>query len=204
MKEALLIFIKNPELGKAKTRLAATLGDKKALEIYHYLLAHTRQVSLDLPVKRKLYYSSFIDKNDLWSNSAYDKYLQDQSPDLGQKMYSAFLENYNEGIPRALIIGSDCLDLTPEILTEAYNLLSKKEAVIGPAKDGGYYSIGFNFERMGKESIHALQKLFLNKSWSHEKVFSEAISAFQELEIDYFEMPTLSDVDLEEDIKHLL
>lgn len=49
-KQALLIFTKNPEAGKVKTRLAATLGDDKALAIYRQLLSYTVSVTEDLPV----------------------------------------------------------------------------------------------------------------------------------------------------------
>ena len=90
MENALIIFIKNPQLGKAKTRLAATLGKEKALEIYLFLLAHTRQVAEACNTEKHLYYSEFIDEQDDWSNNIFQKHLQDQNPDLGQKMNKAF------------------------------------------------------------------------------------------------------------------
>jgi len=37
-KNALIIFTRNPELGKCKTRLAKTIGNEAALKIYKYLL----------------------------------------------------------------------------------------------------------------------------------------------------------------------
>ena len=36
-KNALIVFTRNPELGKVKTRLAATIGNQSALEIYKLL-----------------------------------------------------------------------------------------------------------------------------------------------------------------------
>ncbi len=51
MSEALMIFVRNPELGKVRTRLAATTGQEKALEIYQGLLAHTlTSITFKLPV----------------------------------------------------------------------------------------------------------------------------------------------------------
>ena len=44
IKNALIIFARKPELGKVKTRLAATIGNNKALDIYTKLLIHTRAV----------------------------------------------------------------------------------------------------------------------------------------------------------------
>ena len=64
MRPALIIFIKNPKLGTAKTRIAKTTGDEKALQIYKELLRYTRDVSLQADVDRFLFYSSFIDEHD--------------------------------------------------------------------------------------------------------------------------------------------
>ena len=69
----LIIFIKNPQLGKVKTRLAATVGNEKALEIYHILMTHTHQITHDLDVEKYLYYSDFVDKNDIWDEPGKDK-----------------------------------------------------------------------------------------------------------------------------------
>ena len=47
MKNALIIFVRIPELGKVKTRLAKDLGEEKALEVYKKLLQHTHDISVD-------------------------------------------------------------------------------------------------------------------------------------------------------------
>ena len=57
MKNALVIFTRNPELGKCKTRLAKVIGDKSALEIYKYLLQHTANVSKEVDADRFVFYS---------------------------------------------------------------------------------------------------------------------------------------------------
>ena len=52
-KNLLLIFTRNPELGKVKTRLAKTVGDETALEIYKFLLQKTREISLKVRFNKK-------------------------------------------------------------------------------------------------------------------------------------------------------
>jgi rSAM/selenodomain-associated transferase 1 len=202
LENALLIFIKNPQLGKAKTRLAATIGKEKALEVYLLLLDHTRKVAMTSDAQKHLYYSEFIDDQDDWSNDTFVKHLQDQNPDLGQKMYTAFSELAKSGVKKALIIGSDCLELTPEIVNSAFKTLDQKDAIIGPAKDGGYYSMGFNFQKIEMEAV--LKKAFLGKKWSHDHVLKEAKEALESFSVDYALLPTLSDVDVEADVAHLL
>ncbi|AWW00176.1 TIGR04282 family arsenosugar biosynthesis glycosyltransferase [Arcticibacterium luteifluviistationis] len=204
MENALLIFIKNPELGKAKTRLAATLGKEKALEIYLKLLAHTRNIALESKAERHLFYSQFIDRTDPWDNKEFIKHLQNPNPNLGSKMLTSFEHLLNSGIKKALIIGSDCLELNATIVNSAFNNLGNHEAIIGPAKDGGYYSIGFNFEKLGKRAPSVLKDTFLNKTWSHENVCAEALATFDKHQLSYTQLPILSDVDVEEDIQAYL
>ncbi|WP_341227588.1 TIGR04282 family arsenosugar biosynthesis glycosyltransferase [uncultured Arcticibacterium sp.] len=204
MENALLIFIKNPELGKAKTRLAATLGKEKALEIYLKLLAHTREIALKTKAERHLFYSQFIDKTDAWDNKKFIKHLQNPNPNLGNKMLASFEHLLNSGIKRALIIGSDCLELNATIVNSAFSELAKHDTIVGPAKDGGYYSIGFNFEKLGQSAASVLRDTFLNKTWSHEHVCYEALEAFDKHHLSYTQLPVLSDVDVEEDIQAYL
>ena len=195
---ALLLFVKNPQLGHVKTRLAATIGPERALEVYHYLLQHTRDVTLQLPVQRLLFYSKEINQHDDWPSSHFQKWVQDPSPDLGQKMYSAFSQAKEHGLEKVMILGSDCFQITPEILHHAFEALDSQPIVLGPATDGGYYGLGVNF---AQDVTHShLTTIFLNKTWSHEHVADEARSAFQSCGLSHAELPTLSDVDVEEDI----
>lgn len=196
---ALIIFIKNPQLGKVKTRLAATVGNEKALEIYHILMTHTHQITHDLDVEKYLYYSDFVDKNDIWENENYHKLVQYQNQDLGLKMAFSFRDTLRKNHQKVLIIGSDCLELTSEIINKAYSKLTDNEVVIGPAYDGGYYLIGFDFQAIGKHCGEVLKQIFLDKKWSHGEVCEEAVKACETLKLKLAKLTTLTDVDEEKD-----
>ena len=121
---ALIIFVKNPELGKVKTRLAETVGDEKALEIYKALLKHTKDVALQLNADRMLYYSEDVpEEEDMWPDDDFQKYIQ-YGEVLGERMYYAF-EDALAVHDKAIIIGSDCASLTPEIVAEAFDALDR-------------------------------------------------------------------------------
>ncbi|WP_435356450.1 TIGR04282 family arsenosugar biosynthesis glycosyltransferase [Emticicia sp. SJ17W-69] len=199
IQNALIIFIKNPQLGKVKTRLAATVGNEKALEIYQVLMSHTHRITNDLNIEKYLYYSDFIDHNDIWSNDNYHKYVQQQGQDLGLKMASAFRDTLQNNCSKVIIIGSDCLELTDEIINDGYEQLIDNEVVIGPATDGGYYLIGFNFETVGERCGEVLKRVFLEKQWSHVNVCDEAIKACNDLKLKISKLPILTDVDEEKD-----
>lgn len=55
-----IIFVRNPELGKVKTRLAMTIGEAQALSIYKLLLDHTERVVRDVDCDKALFYSDTI------------------------------------------------------------------------------------------------------------------------------------------------
>lgn len=188
-KSLLIVFAKNPDLGKVKTRLAATVGNEKALAIYHLLLSHTREISHNLPVDKAVFYSDYIDKEDKWENNTYLKYLQ-EGGDLGKRMLNAAKKGFEMDYSNICIIGTDNLEITEEIIATGFDALLNNDAVIGPAFDGGYYLLG-----MKKLYV----ELFENKQWSTESVFESSIADFKRASLTYFTLPTLHDIDTEED-----
>ena len=199
-KNGIIIFIKNPQLGKVKTRLAATLGNEHTLKIYNILMSHTEKVTNSLEAEKYLYYSDFVDENDIWNNEIYHKSLQFEGSDLGLKMAHAFRESIRENCSKVLIIGSDCLELSENIINDAFLQLADNEVVIGPANDGGYYLIGFDFQTIGERCREVLQQLFIDKEWSHENVCQDAINACDTLNLKYTKLATLIDIDEESDL----
>lgn len=189
----LIIFIKNPQLGRVKTRLAATVGDEAALLFYKKLLCHTRSVAEAVEAKRWLFYSEFLDENDGWDRAFFQKKAQ-TGQDLGEKMANAFAEislfQPENGPAPMVIIGSDCAQLTPEILREAFFVLKKNDFVIGPALDGGYYLLGMNRPH---------RSVFEKIEWSSSSVFSETMKKIGDLGSSVHVLPALSDIDTEAD-----
>lgn len=178
--------------------MAATIGNEKALEVFKKLLVNIHDKSLDVRADKLLFYSSFVDKNDIWENDIFKKYVQNQSQDLGQRMLSAFEEAKDLGYTKALIVGSDIYEVSTGILHSGFELLEHAESVLGPSHDGGYYAIGFNFEKINSDAF--LQDIFLNKTWSHENVAQEALEAINSYSYTCNILPILSDIDTEEDL----
>lgn len=185
---ALIIFIRNPELGKVKTRLAQTVGDQEALDIYMALLQHTRQIAESLHTDRLLFYSHFIDEADEWSDQHFQKLLQ-PTGDLGKKIKLGF-ETAFEKHKKVLIIGSDCASLRSEIVEEAFKALDTNDFVLGPALDGGYYLLGMN---------QFTPSLFEDMPWSTEQVAQLSLEKMKALGGTYHLLEPLSDIDYAED-----
>ncbi|WP_298900503.1 TIGR04282 family arsenosugar biosynthesis glycosyltransferase [uncultured Psychroserpens sp.] len=187
---ALIIFTRNPELGKCKTRLAKTLGDQSALDIYKYLLQHTVNIAKKTEADRYVFYSESINYNDIWSNDFFNKKLQNGS-DLGMRMLNAFNELLNLGYKKVIIIGSDLLDLNERVIAEASSALDYHDVVIGPAEDGGYYLLGLK---------KMYPKLFKNKDWGTETVRQDTLKDLQNGNVHL--LKELNDIDTFDDMKH--
>ena len=190
MNNALIIFIKNPVLGKVKTRLAGTVGDETALEVYKELLNYTQKITLLIDADKFLFYADFLQREDEWPNDRFIKHLQ-KGNDLGERMYNAFEYTFLNKHQKVIIIGSDCIDLSASVIEDAYMLLNDSDVVIGPAKDGGYYLLGM-------KELH--QSLFKNISWGTSEVLKQTLSICRSQHLNYSLLPTLTDIDVENDL----
>lgn len=186
----LMLFVRNPELGKVKTRLAKDLGEQKALAIYIKLLEHTRIITQDLEADKLVYYAGEMKESDLWDNSIYHKKVQPDG-DLGYKMEHAFSNAFKDGYNAVVIIGSDCLQLSRQIIEQAFEALKNHDVVIGPATDGGYYLLGM-------KQLHS--DLFWKKPWSTSGVFPLTVETVNKMDLTYRLLPVLSDIDRAEDV----
>lgn len=184
----LITFVRNPELGKVKTRIAKTAGDEKALAIYKALLQHTRKVVTEVDCSRYLFYSQAVKTDDEWATTDFIKLVQ-SGGDLGHKMLSAF-EHVLSECDKAIIIGSDCASLSSDHLRQAIAALETHDVVIGPTYDGGYYLLGMNTLR---------PTLFQDMPWSTDVVFEKTISKLSVDGLAFQTLEMLSDIDHEAD-----
>lgn len=181
--ERLIVFVKNPIPGTVKTRIARTVGNERAVEIYQHLLAHTQQLIRPLRCQRVVYYGDFINPDDGWNDLA--KHLQTGN-DLGERMLNAFREQFAQGAQKVVIIGSDCLDITTDHIERAFRALDVVDVVIGPATDGGYYLLGMS---------RLLPVLFEEMPWSQPELRQRTELAILQNNLTFERLDELTDID---------
>ena len=183
---ALIIFLRAPERGKVKTRLAATLGDEAALKIYNELCALTMHLAdqTEMPV-----FIYFEGQYDLLQTNTKFQYRKQSIGDLGDKIFHSVNEilQFNS---KAIIIGSDCPELTNKDLIDAISLLDTHDFVFGPAEEGGFYLMGCK---------NLAPAFFKNISWGTGSVLATALNAVEQLKQSYALLRTLQDIDTAED-----
>ncbi|WP_370089914.1 TIGR04282 family arsenosugar biosynthesis glycosyltransferase [Ekhidna sp.] len=186
----LMIFVKNLIPGMVKTRLAEDIGIDKALDVYQELVHHTHKITKKIEVDKTVYYSEYVEIEDIWDNGDY-KLTSQKGFTLGEKMSNAFDEAF-DSYNKVVIIGSDCYDLSSKHIKLAYEMLEENDVVVGPAKDGGYYLLGMK---------EFLPQLFKDKEYSTDTVLQELLQEAEELELSVYKLPELNDIDTLEDLK---
>lgn len=185
---ALIIFFKNPVLGKVKTRIGIEVGDHEALNIYRQMYSTVKEKVLSFDADKFLYYSDEIESDDEWENHLFIKKVQ-QGRDLGERMANAFREAL-EFYEKVLIIGTDFPGINEAILTDAVAALERKYCVVGPCRDGGYFLLGLkDFDR----------DLFENIEWSTSKVLEQTIQKLEQKDKAYCLLSVQNDIDHHKD-----
>jgi rSAM/selenodomain-associated transferase 1 len=175
------------ELGKVKSRLAATLGAEKTLTVYKHLLQHT------ISTAEKSGHSIIIWWSELPNDYLIIPHKLQIGELLGDRMHQAFEFEFNlNQSEKVVMIGTDCPDLTTTILEEAFNALEENNVVLGPSEDCGYYLIGMN-------GFHP--ELLQEIEWSTEKVLEQTIEKCKKYKKTFALLPTLNDIDNEEDLR---
>ena len=187
-KSLLLVFAKNPTLGKVKTRLAKSIGEEKALGIYKALLKKTASVLKTLEVDIHLYYSDYIEKDDFFSTVATQKKTQ-IGKQLGERMSNAFRESLIS-YDKVVIIGTDLWTLETPDIKNAFKALEHHAAVIGPSTDGGYYLLGLT---------EVIPQIFINKQWGTSSVLPNTLRDLKS--VKHHLLPEKNDIDTFSDLE---
>jgi rSAM/selenodomain-associated transferase 1 len=191
----LLLFAREPVLGRVKTRLAAGIGAEAALAVYRELLALTAAAAAQAGVPATVWLAEApataaaeVPRPE-WPGLPWR--VQPAVGSLGARMSYAFGEAFAAGAGRVVVIGTDCPGLSGELLTQAFAQLLTHDLVVGPADDGGYYLLGMNA---------LAPELFENKAWSTDSVLPDTLADAARLGLRVAQLPTLHDVDSAADL----
>ena len=187
-----LVFVRAPEAGRVKTRLAAALGAEGALRVYRRLAEHTVREARALGGEVRVHFTPADagPKVRTWLGEG-PRYLPQSGGDLGARMEAAFRAAFKEGADRVVIIGSDLPELSAALLRRAFDALESHPAVIGPARDGGYYLLGMRT---------MIDGLFEGIPWSTAEVLARTLERLGAAGIEPALLDPLTDVDEMDDL----
>ncbi len=185
------MFAKRPDPGLVKSRLATDTSPEWAAQVADCFLRDlVLRLSL-VPVQRVLVYSP-RDSESFFAELVQDRFslVAQGDGDLGQRLVSFLRQEFDNNAEKVVLVGMDSPTLPVEYVIRAFDLLTSKDVVIGPAADGGYYLIGCR---------QFVPELFENIDWSSEKVLHHTISQLKSRKLSLSLLPPWYDVDTRED-----
>lgn len=147
-RKALIVFMRYPEAGRVKSRLAASIGAAEAARIYEVLVRRTLGVVSEfLAANPKVHgvvsFSPGERRAQVESKFAGPwGFMPQEGSHLGECMGNADMALRAGGFEHVVLVGSDVPDLDSKDLSQAFAALDQHHAVLGPASDGGFYLIG--------------------------------------------------------------
>ena len=188
MPNTILLFVKYPQPGRVKTRIAATVGADAATAIYKELVARVwAQLPADAAITVCYDPAERGEEVRAWLPGA-ALYEAQAAGDLGVRLRVAVGSAFANGAAKVAVIGSDCVDITTAIFAETWQRLDHAEVVLGPTDDGGYYLIALR---------RPMPVLFENIRWSTEHTLADTLA--QAGTAPTHLLPKLRDVDTHED-----
>lgn len=186
----LLLFAKAPIAGKVKTRLTSDCTDQQAAAIAEILLEESLKVATQF-WPGKVLLSVWQECSHPFISKMLERYglelLPQVAGDLGEKMTAALDA---VGYPAA-VMGCDAPLVPGRRLRAAHRSLVKRQNVIGPCVDGGYFLIGLS---------QAQPEVFNGINWGTDSVFDETMHTARKNGVSFDVLDESSDIDLWPDV----
>jgi len=192
--DILIVFVKEPRPGSAKTRLIPALGADAAAELYRRLAEEEirRTVPRDDEYQRLFFFTPAQARSAMEAWLPGETLVVQEGRDLGARMAGAFAEAFARGARRVAIIGSDAPWVSRGVVGEAFRSLDDHDLVLGPASDGGYYLLALDRPRPG---------LFQGIAWSTPSVLAATLERAGVLGLTVRLLGALPDIDTLDDLR---
>jgi hypothetical protein len=184
---AIALFARAPVPGRVKTRLIGPLTPDQACELHRALVRDCWEALQALDAELFLYTD---EEHPEWRALAGERLRLQRGDDLGQRMLACFHE-----LGPALIIGGDTAGLTPELVAPWRERLAAADAVLGPAPDGGYWSLGCRLPH---------PRLFEGVEWSSSRTLDQTVAALRRCGMTVSFLDPCTDLDRPEDLERPL
>lgn len=199
----ILLYAKYPEPGRVKTRLISALGPDGAAELYRaFLLDMIESLLSTFPDALRI---GVADSEDVPRMAALIQEVQFPRPlsvpieaqfgeDLGARMATSFATHFSRRSSPLMIVGSDHPTLPATYIQAGRSMLTTKDVVLGPAEDGGFYTIG-----LSRDVVHIFDEL----PWSTPDLYDVIIKRLSDTNLSIGLLPEWYDVDTPRDLARL-
>jgi uncharacterized protein len=193
----IVIFVRYPEKGAVKSRLAPVLEEGLIVALYESFVVDLLATLEKCGHPFRIAFTPADRREEIFRRFGRRDGFPQTGADLGERMKNCFQRCFADGFSSVVIIGSDIPDLPPETFAESFAALESRGAVIGPAADGGYYLIGFREETFVPEVFEGI-------AWSTDGVFAETMERLTRAGVAVHRLSCRRDVDTPDDLRDLV
>ncbi|OBA75244.1 glycosyltransferase involved in cell wall biogenesis [Mycobacterium sp. 1554424.7] len=191
----LLVVAKAPEPGRAKTRLAATVGDAAAADIAAAALLDTLDAVAAAPVAARVValtgdLGAAARAAEIRRRLESFTVIAQRGDDFADRLANAHADSA-EGYP-VLQIGMDTPQVTAELLTDCARRLLQSPAILGLAEDGGWWALGV--------AAPAMAECLRGVPMSRPDTGELTLKALRDNGIDATTVRPLADIDVVDDV----
>jgi len=187
----LALFMKSPQSGSGKRRLRPVLSEEEIVQLCEAFIEDLLEKLSAFPCDRKVVAYAGAVPSTVPGRLSFSLYAQAEG-DLGERLEDYFRWSFSEGATKSVVIGSDSPTLPFRYLEEAFGFLDRRDVVLGPSEDGGYYLVGMR---------RFLPSLFQGIPWGTEKVFAETMKRLDPSAVGV--LKRWYDVDTPQDLERL-
>lgn len=192
---SLAVFGRWPSLGLAKTRLAPALTPALAHQLHGAMLNDALDAMREAEVERRtLWWAGAPSHREGFPVPDVIEVCDQSSGDLGERLAHAFETLLRTPDTRVIVIGSDCPWLDAAALDHGFEVLTRHDAVVGPADDGGFHLIGLG------PAARSVPALFRGIPWSTERTGDAMLARLRDMGLRVALLPSASDVDVAADV----
>lgn len=116
---------------------------------------------------------------------------------FGERLANAFESLYQVGYQKVIAIGNDSPWVEGNLLRATVENFKNRDAVLGPASDGGAYLIGIDRDAFNRTA-------FINLAWNSDHLYQDLTNYLKTSHFTYTELPELSDIDSVSDFRSFL
>jgi uncharacterized protein len=193
----LLVVAKAPVPGRAKTRLAATVGDRVAAEIAAAALLDTLDAVANTPVAARVValtgeLDAAAGAAEIRRRLASFTVIGQRGNDFGDRLANAHADAATVVGQPVLQIGMDTPQVTAELLHDCGRRLVESPGVLGLAPDGGWWALGVHSP--------ALAECLRDVPMSQPDTGALTLKALRSNGVDVALLGELADFDIADDV----
>lgn len=193
-RNALIVFTREPEPGKTKTRLMPYFSPEQCAELHRCMIKDISREMKNADVSVVVAFTSDDAAEPAFLRKTMGKdtlFIKQRGGDIGVRMQNAIDDVLSLGYDKVILIGTDIPEIKAETINTSLELLASDDIVLGPTADGGYYLIGMKV--MHPEAFNV-------KVFGVASVFDETVTSLKKAGLSVGKSDTYSDMDIPDDL----